>query len=217
MSLPKIITYIPSALDRDGIALAQAAAGAGSLTLNGTKVSGGVATMGDQQFISVYSGANISSRVFTITGKDRWDNTITETVTGVNASTVSTTKSFYKVSSVAIDGSTSANNVEVGFTGLGYSVPLLFNRFTAPFSVGMAIVLTSGSGTFQLQSTYDDIQTPPNTYTQHTATWLTHATLTSLTASTEGALTSPVMAVRLQITTSGSTPLLALNAIQAGL
>lgn len=107
------------ALDRDGLAAAQALTASTAMTLAGALTSGGTFTAGDGsncrvgKLIGVYSGDNISTVVFTIVGTDPDGLALSETVTGVNASTVFTTKYFYTVTSVT-PSDTSASLVEVG-------------------------------------------------------------------------------------------------------
>jgi hypothetical protein len=76
--------------------------------------------------LSVTSGANIATIVFTITGTDANDNIITTTVTGVNANTVTTTVYFKTVSSVSISATLGVNTASVGWTAVGYTpiIPL---------------------------------------------------------------------------------------------
>ena len=89
------------ALDADGISAAQQLAGAGNLLLNGALVSGGkwASTLAHQ--IGVFSAGNIATVVFTIYGVDQDGATTSETVTGVNNSTVETTGFFKTVTRVA--------------------------------------------------------------------------------------------------------------------
>jgi hypothetical protein len=76
--------------------------------------------------LSVTSGANISTIIFTIIGTDANDNVITTTVTGVNANTVTSTIYFKTVTSVSISATLGANTASVGWTAVGITpiVPL---------------------------------------------------------------------------------------------
>jgi hypothetical protein len=89
------------ALDADGISAAQQLAGAGNLLLNGALVSGGKWASDFAHQIGVYSAGNIATVVFTIYGTNQDGVATTETVTGVNNSTVETTGFFKTVTSVA--------------------------------------------------------------------------------------------------------------------
>ena len=64
----------------------------------------------------------------------------------------------------------------------------------APFSVSLAGVVT-GTATWKVQYTYDDVFNP-----NVTPNWFDHATLTGKTANADGTITNPVKAVRLNVT-----------------
>ena len=115
----------PATLDRNGISLAQQTAGAANLTITGALASGGVATLDVPRNITVYSAGNISTVVFTITGKDQYGDTIVETITGVNNSTVEGDKAFKTVSQIAASGAV-GTDVEVG-SGDTFGIPYRVN------------------------------------------------------------------------------------------
>lgn len=102
--------------DRDGIAAAQTPAGAGSLTLDGVLVSSGIATLSGQRKVLIYSDGNDSGVSFVITGLDAEGVSVTESVTGPNATTVYSSKTYKTVSSVTISGA-GTGNIEVGQVG----------------------------------------------------------------------------------------------------
>jgi hypothetical protein len=102
-------------LDRDGIAASQTPGAAGPLTLNGVGVSGGIATLTPPRRVAIFSGSNIAARVFTVTGTDRNGAVVTDTITGINNTTVSTRKLFKTVTSISVDAATGAA-VEAGWT-----------------------------------------------------------------------------------------------------
>jgi len=100
--------------DRDGIAQAQTTAGAAAMILNGAGVAAGIATLTPARRVRVFSGGDVSTVVFTITGTDRAGSVITDTVTGVNNSTVATGKLFATVTGVSTSAA-AGTNVEVGW------------------------------------------------------------------------------------------------------
>ena len=61
-------TFSPTALDADGVCASQTLGGAANLTINGALASGGVATLGEQARITLYSTANSRAVTFTIYG-----------------------------------------------------------------------------------------------------------------------------------------------------
>ena len=109
----KVITISPTTADRNGIFLSARPAGSGALTLDGAFVTAGVATLPIPGHVSVYSASDVSTIVFTITGTNRQDVAITDTITGVNASTVKGTKNFKTVTGVSCSARPSAA-IEVG-------------------------------------------------------------------------------------------------------
>ena len=99
-----------TATDTDGIVDAETLGSAGNFTLDGAQTSAGSAT-GINSFLTIASSNNISSVTFTITGTDIDGTAQTETVTGVNNNTVTSTKIFQTVTRVASNAAASAVNV----------------------------------------------------------------------------------------------------------
>ena len=66
--------------------------------------------------IRISGTGNSAARTFTITGKLADGTTTTETITGVNANTVSGSKKFLSISSIAVDGNVTGA-VNVGYGG----------------------------------------------------------------------------------------------------
>lgn len=99
-----------------GICLAQSAAGAQALTLNGSFVSGGVAILdadGNPKQVIVVSAGNDSALVFTITGTVLPGVPFTETIQGANAGQSGTIEPLYTVTRIAMSGPT-ASTVTAG-------------------------------------------------------------------------------------------------------
>lgn len=105
----------------NNICTSQTPAGSGALTLDGSTVSGGVAYLPYTRRVYVTSAGDDSGRTFTIVGTRNVLSgppvAVTETITGANASTSSTTKTFDTVTSVTISGA-AAGAVTVGMNGL---------------------------------------------------------------------------------------------------
>ena len=99
-----------TATDTDGIVDAETLDSAGNFTLDGAQTSSGSAT-GLNSFLTIASSNNISSVTFTITGTDIDGTSQTETITGVNNNTVTSTKIFKTVTQIASNASASAVNV----------------------------------------------------------------------------------------------------------
>lgn len=135
------------AADPDGVCASQTSgATAGSLTINGAKASGGVATLDSARQITLVSAANLSNKTFTITGTDANGNTITEDVTGPNNETVTSSKHFKTVTDIDFTDGTSGS-MTAGFNTSAIAV--IFNgraRIKGAFIVNSA---TAGSVQFR--------------------------------------------------------------------
>ena len=83
---------------------------------------------GVPQEINITSASNIASVVFTVIGRDRYDNLITETITGVNANTVQSRGVYSQVLSIT-PSSTSASTVTVGYPARTPSQWILLNNY----------------------------------------------------------------------------------------
>lgn len=94
------------AADADGVATSQTPSGAGNLTIDGAKASGGVATFNAARQVTITSAGNDAGRTFTITGTDVNGNTLTEAVTGADTDTATSTKHFKTVTQIAVDDAT---------------------------------------------------------------------------------------------------------------
>lgn len=203
---PIFITKQSTALDRDGISLSQTPGAAGNLTITGALASGGSVTLSTgQQIVGVYSGSNIAARVFTIYGTDGSNNAISDTVTGVNNSTVSTVLNFKTVTRVAVDAGTGAA-VEVGITGVSASPPIPLDQHVSPHNTALFIeILTGLTVNASVQYTFDDVFLQSNFTSATGLNWVTHPVLVGVTASTDSNLSAPPAAVRLLIN-SGTDP-----------
>jgi hypothetical protein len=78
-------------------------------------------------------------------------------------------------------------------------IPLDINQ--APFSVGLATNLVSGTATWTVQYTFDDVWA--STFTPASAVWFNHPSMTDKVANTDSNLAYPCTAVRLNVTIVG--------------
>lgn len=100
-------------------------------------------------------------------------------------------------------------NIVTAYASIGPSAWVPLDTYRNPFSVGMSAVV-SGSPTYNVEYTFDDVQNSALTPTVYSG-----LTVTGATSNTSTSLTVPVTAVRANITTgSGSVTL---TVIQAGL
>ena len=129
------------ALDADGICASQASgATAGTLTINGAKASGGVATLNSARQITLASASNLADKTFTITGTDANGDALTESLTGPNNDTVTTSKHFLTVTEVAFTDGTS------GTMTAGFNTSALAVVFAGRTRLKGAFIVNSATG-----------------------------------------------------------------------
>ena len=116
----------PAALDPNGIAESQTVTAGNSLALDGALCDLGTAAqfdIGDAYSTGIGgvrllfdSAGDINTAVFTITGKDQDGVSVTEAVTGVTTTAVSTTKYYSQVTAIVVSVAT-ATDCFVGTVG----------------------------------------------------------------------------------------------------
>ncbi len=206
---PIVQTRQLAAADPNGIAEDQQLAAAGNLALDGVFVdSDGVAQLGTQRQVAFESAGNIATVVFTITGTDDSGAVISETVTGINASTVVTGLNYATVTQIAADAAF-ASDVEVGTNGIGASQTVPLDQYLTPFNVSLGVVIT-GTVDVTVEYTFDDIfGDAPGPFS-----WTDHPDLTNVTADADGTFIAPVSACRLLTNSGDGTAVLRI--LQAG-
>lgn len=159
------IDFDPADLDDNGIAENQTGA-AGNVTLDGTLCDAGTALQFD--IGDAYSGGiggvqlvfdsagDISSVVFTITGKDQDGNSITETVTGVDTGSITTTKYYSQVTQIANDN-TIGSNLFIGTIVGGLASRTIPINSYSESPAAVAVSGLSGTCQFDLQETFEDV------------------------------------------------------------
>lgn len=193
---PVRITRALLTADDNGIATLQQLGAAGDLTLNGALVAGGVALLTSQRKVGMFAGGNIATVIFTVYGTDWAGNSITDTITGINSSTVSTTLDFLTVTRIAASAAF-VTDVIAGTTGVGASQPIPLDLYLDPFNVSLTIDIT-GTISVTAQYTTDAVLTSSGPFL-----WFDHSDLTAKAADSIGTIISPVSAVRL-LTNSGT-------------
>ena len=115
----------PIVADPDGIAAAQAVAGAGNLSLNGALASGGVAVLDYPRTIEIdSSNAGDTTQTATVTGTDEYGEALVEVIAFNGTTAVAGQKAFKTVTQIAISAAL-AGNGNAGTTnvlGLPYRV-----------------------------------------------------------------------------------------------
>lgn len=146
-----LLTADTDAADADGVCTSQTPAGGGSqtLTIDGAKADGGVATFTAARFVTVTSVADESGRTFTITGTDVHGDAQTESITGVNAGLATGTKYFRTVTEVAVDDDTTGA-VTVGMAN--NSLEAISKNSTRISGVNVVCSATAGALNFADES-----------------------------------------------------------------
>lgn len=204
MALPNVVIYNLAASSITALVNA-AASGTVNFTLATT-------ILDTQRRVAFTTAGNESGNTFTIVGTNAAGNSITEAVTGPNASTTQSNLDFKTVSSITASTAT-VDTVSIGTNGNGSSLWNIMNWHVTPVNIEVGCILQQGAATFTLQYTYDDPNNLPSgvSYPQP----FNHPSLANATASIDGAINDPVTGVRLLI--SGGTGTVRMNIIQAGI
>lgn len=193
-------TAAPTAADRDGVCAAQTTAGAGDLVIAGALASGGVATFGEQQRVTLYSAGDLAALTFTVYGTTTVGDSISESLAGPNNNTVATAANFKTVTRVAASGAV-GTNVEVGNSD-ALETPWIGLNWHRPLK-GISVELSSGvSLTYEVQ--YGTRKRLSGSDAETAILAKADATLTAKTASDSLAITVPWPMVRVKITSFAS-------------
>lgn len=142
-----LFDVVPVALITNGIATAQAVSGAGNLNLNGSLVSGGVATLDTPRAVQIVStNAGDTTQTATFTGTDVYGQAMTQTLTFSGTTPVLGTKAFKTVSRVAISAAMTGNASAGTTDRLGLPVRVLNANYI--LAVKWNAVLAQDAGTF---------------------------------------------------------------------
>jgi hypothetical protein len=205
MSHPIVTTVSLVAAVANGIATSQSLGAAGPLTLNGSKVTGGVAVLDAPRRVIITSAGNDSGITWTITGtRGSWwaQQALTETIQGANG-VAQSTQDFLTVSSIVGSGAT-ASTVTAGTNGAAAGPWVVWSRFATDFQVTAFGTVLSGSPTWSLEYTYDDVFGLWLPVGVPFPRALQFGPLTGITGSADGALTNGCTASRLALTAVGS-------------
>lgn len=196
--------------DADGICETQSPGAAGALLINGLLASGGVASWGQGQKISIVSGGNDTNKTFTITGPDPDGTVISEVLAGASGGAATSVNWYKGVSSIVISAA-SASTVAVGILVANGAVSksLRVNGEQPDFKLGAFVDVVSGTLTYSAQYTY---MQPEDTYAvsyANSADWRGIDGLSSLSVDGQSNAAYKVNACRLRFSafTSGSARL----------
>lgn len=210
MGLPVVITKALAAASANNIATSQSLAGAGDFTLDGSTVSGGIATLDTQRRVIITSGGNDSGITFTIWGTNSNGSNIRDTIAGTTGVTQSKLD-FKTVTRIAASGAT-ASTVTAGTNGVGSTHWLRYDPHLTPPNMSLSGELLSGSANWGVQYCYDEfLVTPGQTQipaympdTPAPTAW-PHADLQAQTGTKDGNITVPCVGVRFIINSGTGT------------
>lgn len=181
------------AADPDGIAISQTFSASVALTL-------AASTLSPPRRLVFDATADISAVVFTIVGVDRFGNAITETVTGVTTTAVTTTRVYARVTSITPSAGGAADEVFVGWGDEVISAPIMHDHKNNPFNVTITARVT-GTVDYTVEHTLSDLQAAGTV--DGDGDWFPHSELAGDTASADGTYAFPVRATRYKLN-SGS-------------
>jgi hypothetical protein len=154
---PKRFTYTLVALNDDGYIEVAEGTGAGPWT-----TFAGQPGDGCSHPVTIYSAQNISDHTFTITGTDAEGRTISETITGPNATTVTSVKYYATLTSITVNSTLGTDDFICGWTALAHT-PIYPVNF--PGTVGPTLgVVIGGTVTYSgMQANGDVFSLPSDT------------------------------------------------------
>ena len=153
----------------NAICLSQTPAAAGALTLNGALVVSGVAVMDNPRRVLITAAGNESAKTFTITGIGANGNTVSEVITGPNATTGQSVLDYKTVTSITISAA-AAGAITVGTSGVGGSKWVVFDAF-APSMISIQCNVT-GTIDYTLQTTLNDPYDPITPVAPASVVWV---------------------------------------------
>lgn len=157
------------AASANNIATSQSVGSATTVTLNGSLVSGGVATMDEPRRVLITSAADDSDITFTIVGTTFGGATVSEVLTGGASVAVYSDLDFATVTSITTSAATSGT-ITVGTNGIAGTAWVRFDEW----SPGTVAIQANVSGTvnYTLQQTLDDPNSPTSPVSAADVTWV---------------------------------------------
>lgn len=177
---PVTVTVGPLATaSANNIALSQTPTS--SFTLNGSLVSGGVATLDTPRRILFTNAGNESSNAFTITGTNASGMYQIEVLAGTIAGSFYNNLDFSTVSSIVLKNAASGA-ITVGTNGVASSPWVRTDEF-ANTQTGIQATVT-GTVNYTIQSTYNDPNSPTNPIAPYAVTWVNTPDTNAVNATT---------------------------------
>lgn len=168
-------TIKPVPIDANGIAVAQAVAAAGPLTLNGALIADSIFTGDYARQISITSDGADGGRAFTVTGTDADGTVQTEDITGPATATVESVKYWSTVISIVADAAC-AGNISSGTVDEFVTKTIPLETYESD-GVTVAVEVFTGTANISVQQTFSRVQ-----YTQPAIFYAGPTDLTAITA-----------------------------------
>lgn len=188
---PILTLTLPAAV-ANGIATSQSGTAATPLTLNGSLVSGGVASLVVARRVIVTSAGDDSAHTFSLVGTDRYSRAQSETLQGANGAAQST-QDYLTITSI-IPNNNTTSTVTAGTNAVGSTAPYVVDTFINPANLGAGFHV-SGTVTSGLEGSYNDL-TPSWDLANNSPTWYGISGFTGLTADANGTITGPFTMIR---------------------
>ena len=194
---PITVTVGPlTAPNATNVRTASGVSAAGAVTLNGSLVSGGVATFDTARRVLFTTTADETTKTVTLVGTNGSGNAIGETITLVNTSTVASVLDSKTLTSVVASAALTGN-LSIGTNGVAGSAWVMCDPWALP-PIGVQVA-PSGTVNYTVQITYDDPNSPTNPVDPALVNWSSTAdtNLVAKTALAIGSLTNTPAYVRL--------------------
>lgn len=165
----------------NNICLSQTPGAAGALTLNGALVVSGVAVLDTPRRVLITAAADESSHTFTIAGTNWSGNSITETITGPNATTAQSVLDYATVTSIKISAA-ATGALTVGTNGVASSAWVRLDPWSNSYTSIQCNV--SGTVNYTIQATLDNPDSPMSSTTAANVTWVNSSDTNVVNATT---------------------------------
>lgn len=142
------------------------------------------------------SATNHSAKTLTFTGFNADGVAQSETIAAPNGAVTVTSAKRYLLPglTITISATTGADTFNIGWTALASTPWVALDCLQVPFSVGVGLALQSGTINYDLEHTYDEVDT-----TTPTQVVYNNGTMANKTASFDVGIVYPVKAVRIDV------------------
>lgn len=153
-------TIILAAASANGIATAQTPGLNADLTLNGSFVSGGIATLTPPRAVTITSADDFSTVTFTVFGYDENNYPAIEVIVGPNNATKTSNTKFKTVTRIATDssGTFTTETVTAGAvaSGIGNGAWWPLDLYNPNQVTTISVNILTGSATYSVEYTNED-------------------------------------------------------------